>query len=197
MRGLLPAAAVLALLTAGCTSPQQRLETHVDVDTPALRAIKEQAGIEPCPAPVRGVVTQAPDVVLPCLGGGSDVALRSVAGPAVLNIWAQWCGPCRAELPLFERLHRRAGHRVEVLGIDWQDTEPDGALQLARVSGVTYPLVADPGALVSDAWRVNGLPITVFVDRRGRTSVHRGPVQDWHQLAALVAQHTGVRVGAG
>jgi thiol-disulfide isomerase/thioredoxin len=190
-------AAVLTLFVAGCTSPDERLARQVDVDTPALRAIKADAGIEQCPAPGAGRVTQAPDVVLPCLGGGPEVALRSVTGPAVLNVWAQWCGPCRAELPLFQRLHRRAAHRLEVLGIDWQDTQPASALELARASGVTYPLVADPGALVSDAWRVNGLPVTVFVDARGRTTVHRGRVASWRQLTTLVADHTGVRVSAG
>jgi len=145
----------------------------------------------------RGAATQAPDVVLPCLGGGPDVALRSVAGPAVINLWAQWCGPCGKELPLFERIQERAGDRVEVLGIDWQDTEPKSALELAKASGVTYPLLADPAALVADAWRVNGLPITVFVDRQGRTTVHRGVIDGWDELAGLVADNTGVRVTAG
>jgi thiol-disulfide isomerase/thioredoxin len=195
---LVPAVlAVLAVLVAGCTSPEQRLADRVDVDTPALRSLKADAGIEQCPRPRGTRATQAPDVVLPCLGGGPEVALRSVAGPAVLNVWAQWCGPCRAELPLFQRLHERAGDRLRVLGIDWQDTQPASALQLAQASGVTYPLVADPGALVSDAWRVDGLPVTVFVDARGRTTVHRGRIADWHQLAGLVADHTGVRVAAG
>jgi thiol-disulfide isomerase/thioredoxin len=197
MRTLVPALAVLALLTGGCASPQERLADHVDVDTPELRTIKAQAGIEPCPEPAGEAATHAPDVVLPCLGGGPDVELRSVAGPAVLNVWAQWCGPCRAELPLFERLHQRAGERLQVLGIDWQDTQPDGALALAKATGVTYPLVADPAALVADAWHVDGLPVTVFVDDRGRTTVHRGPIDSFHDLARLVATHTGVRVTAG
>jgi thiol-disulfide isomerase/thioredoxin len=197
VRLVLLAVVVVALLAAGCTSPQQRLEDHVDVNTPELRTLKERAGIEPCPEPANGVTTQAPDVVLPCLGGGPDVALRSVSGPAVLNVWAQWCGPCRAELPLFQRLHERAGGRLQVLGIDWQDTQPDGALELARVTGVRYPLVADPAALVSDAWRVDGLPVTVFVDERGATTVRRGAIDSYKQLTRLVTEHTGVRVAAG
>ena len=197
MRRLLPGLAALALLVTGCTSPQQRLEEHVDVDTPELRTLKAEAGIEPCPGPGDGVVTQAPDVVLPCLGGGPDVALRSVSGPAVINVWAQWCAPCRAELPLFQRLHEWSGDRVQVLGIDWQDTQPDGALALAQATGVTYPLVADPGALVADDWRVDGLPVTVFVDPQGRTTVLAKRIEGWDELTGLVAQHTGVRVTAG
>jgi thiol-disulfide isomerase/thioredoxin len=197
MRRLLPVLATAALLAAGCSSPQERLSEHVDVDTPELRTLKARAGIEPCPDAGGEVTTQAPDVVLPCLGGGADVALRSVPGPAVLNVWAQWCQPCRAELPLFEKLHQRGGDRLQVLGIDWQDTEPHGALTLAQATGVTYPLVADPAALVSDAWHVNGLPVTVFVDARGHTTVHRGRIASFGDLADLVADHTGVRVTAG
>jgi thiol-disulfide isomerase/thioredoxin len=197
MRRLLPAAAALVLLAAGCTQPEEQLRTRVQVDTPQLRQLRDEAGIAPCPEERADVATEAPDVVLPCLGGGPDVALQSVAGPAVINLWAQWCGPCGKELPLFERLHQRAGDRVAVLGIDWQDTQPKGALELARVSGVTYPLLADPAALVADAWRVNGLPITVFVDEQGRTTVHRGVIDGWDELAGLVADNTGVRVTAG
>jgi thiol-disulfide isomerase/thioredoxin len=187
----------VAFFAVGCTSPQERLENHVDVDTAELRTLKAHAGIDDCPDGEGGVATQAPDVVLPCLGGGPDVALRSVPGPAVINVWAQWCGPCGEELPLFQRLHERAGKRLAVLGIDWQDTQPGGALELARASGVTYPLLADPAALVSDAWRVNGLPVTVFVDAQGRTTIHRALIEDWDELAGLVADHAGVRVTPG
>jgi thiol-disulfide isomerase/thioredoxin len=196
---VLAAGALLGCLS-GCTQPEAELQSRVDVDTPALRALKKEAGIAPCPEDTRAAAqggAALPDVVLPCLGGGADVDLRAVRGPAVLNLWAQWCGPCGKELPLFQRLHERAGDRLQVLGIDWQDTQPGRALELARLSGVTYPLAADPAALVADAWRVNGLPITVFVDGRGRTTVHRGQIADYGDLAQLVAEHTGVRLAAG
>ncbi len=190
---------LLVGLSAACTGPEEALQSRVDVDTPALRTLKAEAGVEPCPGgePSAPVSTELPAVVLPCLGGGPEVALQSVSGPAVLNLWAQWCGPCGEELPLFQRLHDRAGDRVRVLGIDWQDSQPGRALELARVSGVTYPLAADPGALVADAWRVTGLPVTVFVDRQGRTTVHRGRIADYDELAGLVEQNTGVRLRAG
>jgi thiol-disulfide isomerase/thioredoxin len=194
------AAGTLLGCLAGCTQPEAELQTRVDVDTPQLRVLKEEAGIAPCPERTGASAqdgSRLPDVVLPCLGGGADVDLQAVDGPAVVNLWAQWCGPCGKELPLFQRLHERAGDRVEVLGIDWQDTQPGRALELARLSGVTYPLAADPAALVADAWRVNGLPITVFVDRSGRTTVHRGQIADYRDLAHLVAENTGVRLAAG
>ena len=197
-RSVLAAFATALLLPsyAGCTADAPD-DVGVDVDTPELRELKARAGIAPCPQAREDAATDLPDVTLPCLGGGPEVALASVPGPAVLNLWAQWCGPCGKELPLFQRLHDRAGDRVEVLGIDWQDTQPGRALELARLSGVTYPLAADPAALVADAWRVNGLPVTVFVDAAGSTTVHRGQIADFEELAGLVEEHTGVRVTAG
>ena len=192
------AAALLMAATSGCTATSPDSDrAGVDVDTPELRALKASAGVAPCPSASGDAATELPDVTLPCLGGGPEVALSSVAGPAVLNLWAQWCGPCGKELPLFQRLHDRVGDRVRVLGIDWQDTQPDGALELARASGVTYPLVADPAALVADAWRITGLPVTVFVDERGRTTVLARRIDSFRELRALVADHTGVRLTAG
>ena len=173
-------------------------ETIVDVDTPELSALRTEAGIDPCP---RGPVvagSSLPAVALPCLGGGGEVDLRYIGGPAVLNLWAGWCGPCRDELPLLARLHERAGDQVQVVGIDWQDAQPAGALELARATGVTYPLLADPGDETSDAWRTGtGIPRTVFVDARGRSTVHVGVIDDWAQLLDLVQDHTGARVRAG
>lgn len=206
IRRVLAASVVLPLLLAGCTtaseSPQQEGDTglgvDVDVDTPELRALKKKAGVEPCPAgeprggPVEGGM---PDVVLSCLGGGPDVDLSSLRGPMVVNLWAQWCGPCREELPYYQRLHETAGGKVDVLGIDYQDTQPGLALELAKQTGVTYPLVADPAAQIRVPFRVRGLPGVVFVDADGSV-VHTEYVviRSYDQLAALVEEHLGVAV---
>ena len=93
--------------------------------------------------------------------------LADLRGPAVINLWAQWCGPCREEVPYYQQLHERAGDRVQVLGVDYQDTQPSLALDLVEQTGVTYPLVADPGAQVRVPFKVRGLPGVVFVDEDG------------------------------
>jgi thiol-disulfide isomerase/thioredoxin len=143
-------------------------EGRVDVDTPALRALKAEARVEPC-APGDGT-SGLPAVTLPCLGGGRAVDLARLRGPMVVNLFAQWCGPCRKELPYFERLHRAGEGRVRVLGVDYLDTRPGQALELARRAGVTYPLVADPaGALRADL-RIRGLPGVVLLGADGKVA---------------------------
>lgn len=202
-RATVGAAAVLLALTllalTSCsgdgglpTAPD--LATDVDVDTPELREIRRDAGMASCPG-VDGERSELPDVTLPCLGGGPDVALPAVAGPAVVPVWAQWCGPCREELPWFEQLHQAAGDELTVLGINWQDVQPEGALAFAAQAGVTFPSVADPDALLRDGGR--GLPLLYLVDEDGAVTLRRGQVDSYEQLRGLVEDHTGVRVGRG
>jgi thiol-disulfide isomerase/thioredoxin len=138
-----------------------------------------------------------PEITLPCLGGGPDVDLSRLRGPLVVNLFAQWCGPCREELPFYEQLHE-AG-KVAVLGIDYLDTQPAGALELADATGVTYPLLADPGGLLRAPFRVRGLPGVLFVDAQGRITNDGGRptftvIRSYDELTALVREHLGVRL---
>lgn len=167
-----------------------------DVDTPALRKAKAATRIPPCePGTDARVDGGLPDLTLPCLGGGPDVDLGSLRGPMVVNLWAQWCGPCKTEMPIYERFHQRHGDRVAVLGIDFNDQQPAAALALAEASGTSYPQLADPaarliGPVVSPS---SGLPIHLFVDAEGRL-VHQEatPIRSLAQLEDLVREHLEV-----
>jgi thiol-disulfide isomerase/thioredoxin len=201
MRRVLPVllTAVVLLLT-GCTDSPSIMapdpSTDVPVDTPQLRELRQEAGIEQCPQVDGGGSTPAlPDVTLPCLGGGPDVSLQEIEGPAVVAVWAQWCTPCRKELPWYQQLHERAGDRLTVLGVDWQDLQPEGALELAAHLEVTFPSVADVDAKLEDGGR--GLPLVYFVSGDGVVTKQRGELDGYAHLAELVGQHTGVVVRAG
>lgn len=196
--------AVLLLLTAACTEQPDAAQDpppSVDVDTPELRAQKEAAGIEDCPTATGPPPADAalPDLTLPCLGGGADVDLSALKGPLVINLWAQWCEPCRDELPYYQRLHEEAAGELRVLGIDYLDPQPGGALALAEATGVTFPSLADPDGRLRQVWRVRGLPGVVFVDEQGRvTNPDARPtylvIESYDQLAGLVREHLGVDV---
>ena len=196
-------AAVAAVLLAvpglaGCADTaltKPSLESRVDVGSAALRAQKADLGIAGCPARGGSGGSDLPQVTLPCLGGGNAVTLSGVRGPALLNLWASWCVYCPDELPLFQRLADRAGDRLTVLGIDWQDTRPGLALELLRRTRATYPQLADPGGELSDHYRMPGLPAILFVDRQGNVTFRPGQVKSYAQLTSLVAENTGLRVG--
>ena len=130
-----------------------------------------------------------PDVTLTSLTGGPAVDLGALRGPVVVNLWAQWCAPCRRELPIYESFYRAHHDRVAVLGVDWQDVQADAARQLARESGVTYPLVVDS----EPAIRANLLPRLVLVDADGQIAYQEYvEIKSLGQLERLVEKHLGV-----
>lgn len=192
----LVAGMLAAVALSGCSLIPSPPESDDNVAAPRLAAAKERAGIDDCPKtgeaqPVEGGL---PEATLACLGGGPEVSLAALSGkPVVLNLWASWCQPCRNELPLFARLHDEESEQIAVLGVDFKDGNPLGALELARETGVTYPLVADPSGEIASDLTVVGLPQTVFVDAQGAVvATERREFTSYADLAAAVERHLGV-----
>lgn len=185
-----------AMLLAGCgAGPGTKVSgsggSGIAVDTPELRQAKQAAGIADCPVlekadPVKGGL---PAHTLPCLGGGPAVDLTRLRGPMVINLWAQWCKPCREELPFYQRFATAYAGKVQVIGIDWQDTRPADAIALAHEAGVTYPLLADPDPKL----RAAGLPKIILIDAAGKV-VHEQykEIKAVKELEQMVAKHLGV-----
>lgn len=191
--------AVLAVLVVTACNDVPAPGAKIDVDTPELAQAKQEAGVEDCPEPAAGSVEGGlPAVTLPCLGGGPDVDVASLRGPMVVSLWAFWCGPCRDEMPILQSFHSAHGDRVPVLGIDYQDTQPGGALALMKETGATYPSLADPYGDLSGRGplpAIRGLPYLLFVDAEGRLAhVESGEVESRRELLDLVAEHLGVRL---
>jgi cytochrome c biogenesis protein CcmG, thiol:disulfide interchange protein DsbE len=122
----------------------------------------------------------APDIDLPRLSGDGSSSLADYRGQVVvLNFWASWCEPCRAESPLLQRWHERLEKDdATVLGIDVQDVDRD-ALDFVDEYGLTYPMLRDGPGDIRDEFGILGLPETFVIDRQGRISaLARGPVDD-------------------
>jgi peroxiredoxin len=122
-----------------------------------------------------GLQDQAPDFTLENLTGG-NMRLEEYRGQVVLiNFWASWCGPCRQEMPILDRLH----HRYEdtgfaVLGINVEG-ESAPAQEIVDRTNVTFPILIDDGQKVSELYNLEAMPSTVVVDRDGVVRyIHRG-----------------------
>jgi thiol-disulfide isomerase/thioredoxin len=170
----------------------------VEVDTPALREVKARIGMQDCePGAGEPVAGGLPDLTLPCLGGGPDVDLSSLRGPMVINLWQAFCEPCREEMPALEAFHEQYADQVAVVGIDFNDVNPAGALALAEDTAVTYPSIADPGGelMAEDTFAIarRGLPAFVFVDADGAVvGQHSGGVDSVAEVEQLVDQYLGI-----
>jgi 8-oxo-dGTP pyrophosphatase MutT (NUDIX family)/thiol-disulfide isomerase/thioredoxin len=182
----------LALLLAGCvagTPVQPRTEPVTDPgrSAPAGGAgstahVLEQrraAGIADCPVSDPEIPARAdglPDLTLDCLGADSRVRLAGLRGaPLVINVWAQWCGPCRQEAPFLREAAARAGDRVQFLGIDYVDPRPDLAVEFADQAGWRYPQLVDPDRVIAADLQIIGPPQTILVTADGRVAYRPDP----------------------
>lgn len=111
----------------------------------------------------------APEVTLPDTAGRT-VTLSSYRGQVVLiNLWASWCSPCRAEMPAIDQVYRRLsaeGFAVLAVNVTDQDTEAD-ARTLAQSLSLSFPVLFDRDGRVGNAYRVQTLPTSYFVGRDG------------------------------
>lgn len=111
----------------------------------------------------------APDFTLELLGGG-QITLSDLRGKAVvINLWASWCPPCRAEMPAIQNVYDKNKERgLEVLAVNttYQDSERAAASFIDEFN-LTFPIPLDRTGTVSRQYQLRALPSTFFVDRQG------------------------------
>src|SRR5215204_4196312 len=124
---------------------------------------------------------------------GSPAPLAALNGtPVVINKWASWCNPCRAEFPAFQQLATERGRRIAFLGVNSGDSTRPARKFLADYP-VPFPSYVDPDERIARAIKAPAnYPVTVFVDARGETAfIHQGGYTSVDRLEADVDRYLG------
>jgi thiol-disulfide isomerase/thioredoxin len=127
-----------------------------------------------------------PEIELTDLETGDLVGADAIGGPAIVNLWATWCGPCRTEMPAFQEVSTEFDD-VRFVGVNQGDAG-DAAAEFLDEVGVTFDQYLDPNGELTNALRVAGLPATFVIDADGViVEVHNGAL-DPDGIRALVAE---------
>ncbi len=178
---LLPTLFCAALL-AGCGSE--------DPENAAPDPARQKSALAGAPAPLAKLHSQANRL----LGGGAtafDARVDELRGhPVVVNKWASWCPPCRAEFPFFQRQSIERGKEVAFLGVDANDNDSDARRFLERFP-VSFPSYTDPDLKVSARMKaVAAFPSTAFYDSKGELAyVKQGGYATEEKLVADIERY--------
>ena len=149
-------------------------------------------------------IHDAPDFALDVVanGGGLTTAtptpstpptslkLSELRGNAVLlDFWATWCQPCRAEAPIVDRVWRRWRDKgVVVVGVNEDKPDEGDPAAFAQSAGLTYPIVRDPTGVAMRSFEADSLPTLVVVSRTGKVTAVRAGITSDSELERLVRQ---------
>ena len=185
---LLGAVALVAVLVIGLTQAGgDGTAPREDGKFDLAQAQRELAG---APAPLAALHDQANEILA---GSPEDfeARLRELRGhPVVINKWASWCGPCRAELPILQELSTSRGKEIAFVGVNARDKRPTAERFAARFP-VPYPSYEDPDEKIARALKApSNFPVTLFVDGDGKTVfTHQGGYRTAADLQADIDRY--------
>jgi len=153
------------------------------------------------PIPIKGEVVScasikvAPSagIALDCLDGTPGVAVDSIVGPALINVWGSWCEPCKQELPHFAHYLAQNGNRVQLIGVDVEEKSPAVARKFVTTHGMTWPILYDANGSTRGKFGM-GVPVTWFVDASGKVTHKKyGPFHSPEEIQLDVIKYLGIK----
>jgi cytochrome c biogenesis protein CcmG, thiol:disulfide interchange protein DsbE len=159
-------------------------------EAPRFDLAEARQRLQGAPAPLSELHEQANALL--ASGAFEDQLDRLEGTPVVINKWASWCGPCRAEFPIFQRVATERGKDVAFLGLNAADKRPS-AQDFLTERPLPYPSYDDPDEdIASDLRAAKYFPMTVFVDPKGEIAfVKAGEYKSAADLNADIDRYLG------
>jgi thiol-disulfide isomerase/thioredoxin len=135
---------------------------------PAGAAAKVAVPEEPADPTAVGAVM--PDFNAKMLDGKTFDVKEQRGKVVLLNLWATWCGPCRAEIPELIALYgKHSANGLEIVGVSLDDASAESAVRgFVKEQKITYPIALDPDGKLANDFRTSVIPTSVLVDRGGK-----------------------------
>ena len=134
-----------------------------------------------------GAAARLPGVEVEPLTGGPAFRLDELEGPAVVNLWATWCAPCKRELPDFESVYRSLAGEVTFVGVNIGD-DGDSAARFLDDLGITYDQYLDVDGELTAALETATLPMTLIIDADERIDLRHIGALDRDDLITEIQQ---------
>lgn len=120
---------------------------------------------------------------------GKEVKLSDFVGkPIVINFWASWCPPCRAELPHFDKLAKEYEGKVNFLMVNLSGESKEKVKDFVKQNGYTFPLYFDDEDRGANAYSVSSIPVTVFITAEGNIGAQKTGAMSEATLRSYIEQ---------
>jgi cytochrome c biogenesis protein CcmG/thiol:disulfide interchange protein DsbE len=193
MRGLLMILGALALVAVVVIGLSQAGgDEQADSTVPAFELEQAKRELAGAPPPLAELHEQSNTI----LDGGLRAFEQRIADleghPVVINKWASWCRPCRAEFPVFQQVATERGKEIAFLGLNAEDKRPAAESFLGE-RPLPYPSYEDPDEEIARELEASKFfPMTVFVDAEGKTAfIKAGEYTSRAELEADIDRYLG------
>ena len=133
-------------------------------------------------------------VLLKCLDGKSTVDVGQIKGPALINVWGSWCGPCKEEMPIFVDFYSKYMDKVSLIGISVEESNVQEARDFIKLYGMSWPNLNDADGSTREILGM-GVPVTLFIDAQGKVAFRKiGVVTTIKELERDTQKYLGVQL---
>jgi len=170
------AMAVAVLLLAGCSSPSEKIAGEVVSCESILSSTSENS------------------IMLDCLDGTDGASINGIKGPAIINVWGSWCGPCKEEMPILRSFYEKAQGKLALIGVDVEEASIEDGRKFVKNNGITWPNLYDADG-ESRAYFGMGVPVTWFIAADGSVAYkHIGVIKSEKELISMTSKYLGVKL---